>query len=246
MDQEKLYDFIFKRKSVRNYIAEPLDGKTLSDIMSFVGDIKPMVSGIRTETRLLDNKAVKGLFKTNASHFLAFFSEPRTGYLVNSGFMLQQLDLYLSAEGIGSCYQGMAKTVKGIETPVGMELAIMISFGRPKEDVHRKRVSEFKRKPMAKISTVQGMDDILETARLAPSGMNNQPWFFTGGGDIVHAHCAKSLIGTRMNSINIGIALYHIWLAASHHGKAAEFVKDQAGAGNIPKGHQYVISVKIR
>lgn len=76
-----------------------------------------MFPGIRTGTRAFDNKEVKGMLKIDAPHFLVFFSEPEEGYLVNAGFMLQQLDLYLSAKGIGSCYQGTAKTVKGVEVP---------------------------------------------------------------------------------------------------------------------------------
>lgn len=48
---------------------------------------------------------------------------------------------------------------------------------------------------MSKISKVDGMDDIMEAARLAPSGVNNQPWVITGRNGLVHAYCSRSLIG---------------------------------------------------
>lgn len=48
-----------------------------------------------------------------------------------------------------------------------------------------------------------------------------------------------------MNRINMGIALYHIWLAAIHSGRALEFVKDRAGEEKVPKGHNYIILVRV-
>jgi hypothetical protein len=186
MEQEELYDLIFKRRSIRKYLAEPLDDLTMSGVLSFLKEIMPTFPGIRTGTMVFDNKEVKGLFKTDAPHFLAFFLEPKEGCLVNAGFMLQQLDLHLSAKGIGSCYQRMAKTVKGVEVPTGLEYVIMNSFGRAMDELHRNGVAEFKRQPMSKISKVDGMDDIMEAARRAPSGVNNQPWFFSGGNGLVH------------------------------------------------------------
>jgi nitroreductase len=62
------------------------------------------------------------------------------------------------------------------------------------DELHRNSVAEFKGQPMSKISKVDGMDDIIEAARLAPSGVNNQPWFITGRNGLVHAYCSRSLI----------------------------------------------------
>ncbi len=36
-------------------------------------------------------------------------SENTEGYLMNIGFIFQQMDLYLSSIGLGSCWLGMAK-----------------------------------------------------------------------------------------------------------------------------------------
>ena len=47
-----------------------------------------------------------------APHFLAFFSEVKDGYAANAGFMMQQMDLFLSANGIGSCWQGGPKPIR--------------------------------------------------------------------------------------------------------------------------------------
>ena len=50
-----------------------------------------------------------------------------------------------------------------------------MAFGKPAEPLYRE-LSEFKRKPLAEIS--EGSDERLEAARLAPSGMNVQNWYF--------------------------------------------------------------------
>jgi hypothetical protein len=48
-----------------------------------------------------------------------------------------------------------------------------------------------------------------------------------------------------MNRINMGIALCYIWLAAMRSGRTVEFVKDRAGEEKVPKGHNYIISVRV-
>jgi hypothetical protein len=159
--------------------------------------------------------------------------------------MLQQIDLYLSAKGFGSCYQGLAKIGKDVDSPPGLFI-ILLSFGKPAEELYRKDVSEFKREPMAKISTVKNMDDIMEAGRLAPSGINNQPWFFTGGDGTINSYCGKALVGDSMNRINMGIALCHLWLAIEHSGKEMEFSYDVMAAAQPPKGHYYINTIQVK
>jgi len=243
MLQNDLYDAIFKRKSVRKYAQGQLDPGTLDRISSFMTSLRPLFHGIRAELKIMTNAEVRGMFKVDAPHFLAFFSEVKDGYLANAGFMMQQMDLFLSANGIGSCWQGGPKPVREARNASELEFVILLAFGKPAEDPHRKSRSEFERKPLAKISQVKGLDGLLEPARLAPSGMNNQPWYFTDGGGLIHAYSAKSLIVDRMNHISAGIALCHIWLAAVHSGKTPELIKDRAGEARPPKGYAYVASL---
>jgi nitroreductase len=155
MTENDIHPYIFKRRSIRKFIAGPLDEQALSMVRSYMGKVRPLNPDIRTEMRIFDEKDVKGLLRTDASQYIAFFSEAKEGYLANAGFMLQQVDLFLSANGLGNCYQGMAKPVKGIDSPAGLEFVIFTSFGRPAVELHRKSVSEFNRKTIDKISTVK-------------------------------------------------------------------------------------------
>ncbi len=237
MDEEALYQAIFKRKSVRNYEKAQLDAATLSAMDAFLKTIRPMVPGIQTEMRVVDSSKVKGMFKVDAPHFLAFFSEVKEGHLTNAGFMLQQVDLHLSSTGIGSCWQGGPKPVREVVGPPGLEFIIALAFGRPAEGHQRSDMSEFKREPITKITSMQGSDPYLEAARLAPSAMNNQPWYFSRNNGTIDAFSARSIMLNKMNHISLGIALCHIWLAAMHDGKDVEFTIGGKAGSTPPKGY---------
>ena len=51
-----LYEAIFVRKSVRNYINEALTSKMLEDILEQFGEIKGLFGAIETELAIFDNR----------------------------------------------------------------------------------------------------------------------------------------------------------------------------------------------
>lgn len=250
IENTNLYETIFKRKSVREYDPTPLDGHTLVEIMAHMSALKPMYDDIKIETKLVSQKDVKSLLSAKAPHYLAVFSETKDGYLTNVGFVLQQMDLFLSANGIGSCWQGMPKPTKEILNSSKFEFVILLAFGKPKERLHREGVSEFQRKPLGEITNIKGADELLEPARLAPSAMNRQQWFFTGNASTIHAYRAKSsfltaFIFEKVSKVSMGIAICHVWIAAKYFGKEVEFICDKEAQNNPPGGHYYVITIKI-
>ena len=245
MSKTDFYPFIFKRKSVRDYRNEPLPKNTIDNIRSFSQTIVPLLPDIKVQIDIRGSDEVRGLLRTNAPHYLLFYSEAKEGYLPNAGFMLQQLDLYLSANGIGNCYQGLAKSKDRSDAPSGMEFVIMSSFGQPAEEQWRTGSGDFKRRSLSEISTVNGMNDIMEAARVAPSAVNNQSWYFTGGDGNINAYYEKSVFSGRMNQINVGIALCHVAVAAEHFGKKIKFISDSSSQKENIKGYVYLISAKV-
>jgi hypothetical protein len=125
-----------------------------------------------------------------------------------------------------------------------LEFVIMLAFGKPMEPLHRAGISEFKRDSFERISDVEGCEDLLEPARLAPSAMNKQPWLFTGNANAIHVHCDRSPMFEKWNKIGVGAALCHAWLAAEHAGKGVEFVYDEKGKYDAPKDHFYVVTMR--
>lgn len=245
MNGQELYQTIFKRRSVRKFTKDVLDEAASKALLTYIGTLRPLFPDIRTEIRIIGAQETKGILRTDAPNYIVLFSEAKEGYLVNAGFLLQQLDLYLSANGIGNCYQGMAKLVKGVDPPSGKEMVMAMSFGRPAEPLHRQNVSEFKRRTIEDISSVKGYDTIMEAARLAPSGLNNQSWYFTGEDGTIHAYAKRSLMAEKMNHINVGIALCHMWLAAEHLSKKASILAPNQTSPAAIKGYEHVASLRV-
>lgn len=249
MEKTDLYPTIFRRKSVRRYDLTPLDESTLADISEYMDNLEPMYSDIKMELKIIGQDDVKRRMMGKAPHYIAVFSEVREGHLTNLGFMVQQMDLFFSANGIGSCWQGIPKPTKDVLKSSDLEFIILMPFGKPAEPLHRDSVSEFKRKPLQKISDVAGAEELMKAARLAPSAGNGQPWFFTGDENIIHAYSVKpsfirGLLVKKYIPIDVGIAIYHLKLAAEHFGKKAEIVFDKPAEEN-PKGYEYLASLRL-
>jgi nitroreductase len=250
MELAQLYEAIFTRKSIRRYDFTPLDEKTLGEIAAQLKKLKPMFPQITTELKLITAQEIRTLPSFKAPYYVAAFSEPKDGYLTNLGFMLQQLDLFLAAQGIGSCWQGLPKPSKEVLNSSKLEFVIVLSFGKPAEALHHNGIGDLRRKPLTDISNIVGADALLEPARLAPSGINNQPWYFTGTPGLIHAYCRRAnfingLLYIKMNRIDMGIALCHLWLAALHAGKKPEFICDEAARNQGPAGYYYLVSMKV-
>jgi nitroreductase len=251
MGKKGLYETIFKRKSIRKFDLTPLDKKTLQEISNHLPNLKPLQEDIKIEFKILSPDLVKRRMMKKAPHYLAVFSEVKEGYLSNVGFMMQQMDLFFSANGLGSCWQGIPTLKKEALENSDLEFIILMPFGKPQEpeSLHRTNISEFKRKSLIEITDIKGADDILEMARLAPSATNAQPWFFTGDKNLIHAYYIepgriKGLLTGKYPPMDVGISLYHLKLAGEHFGRKTEISFDK-NAPKLKKEYFYVASVKL-
>jgi nitroreductase len=165
---------------------------------------------------------------------ITIYSEEKEGYQENIGFLFQQMDLYLQTLGLGVCWLGMGKlNPRTLQQVEGMKFVIMLAFGYPKGDQLRHDLKGFKRKPLAQIT--DSVDSRLEPARLAPSAVNSQPWYFTHEGNAIHVHCSQK--GSRLDA---GIALSHLYVANED---TFRFFK----AENVPAvtGYRYIGSCEL-
>ena len=227
-----LNEMIFKRKSCRSFTNVPVDAATIEAIRAF--PMKPLYPDIKVRWDIVLRDQGKCICPWTTPQLIAIYSEEAEGYLENIGFMFQQMDLYLQTLGLGVCWLGMGRMNPKTTTAVeGMKFVIMLAFGHPKGDRLRHDLKGFKRKPMEQITDTP--DPRLEPARLAPSAVNSQPWYFVHDGDIMHVYCAKK--GSRLD---IGIALAH--LCVSNENTFQFFKADQAT--DLP-GYAYIGSVTL-
>jgi nitroreductase len=249
MKRDDLYTAIFKRKSIRDYDLTPLDQKLLDEISENLHSLKPMTTGIKTEFKIISSDQLKRGVMKKAPHYIATFSEAKDVYRANVGFMLQQMDLYFSATGLGSCWLGIPKPTKEVIECSKFEFVILMGFGNSRETLHRTSVSQFKRKTLSEITDIEGGDELLEPARLAPSAVNWQNWYFTGDKNLIHAYSFKPSflrrLGGKYFPINVGIAVCHLDVAAEHFGRKATIVFEEKKEKNPPKNCEYIASLEI-
>ena len=248
MTNQQLYNTIFLRRSIRKYELTSLSQDILLNIQEFASSAKPLVESIKYEFTYLTADNVKNIIPVKAPHYICLYSEKKDGYLMNAGFILQQVDLFISSNNLGSCWLGMAKPSKDV--PVmknGLEFVIMLAFGKTAEQVHRVERSEFKRKSISDISSIAGAEELLEPVRLAPSASNTQAWFFSGNINEITVsreklNLIKAPIYGRVNKIDIGIAICHLWLTLDHQGKTATYDFNKV---DVPKGYEFMGKVSI-
>ena len=247
---DRLYDTIFIRKSVRKYEQTALDSATLDSIQQKTSTLTSPAPASPVVFRILTKQQVKGMNPVKAPHYLAVYAPEGLEARVNAGFMLQQMDLWLSAKGFGCCWLGMPNPALEVKQADGLPFVIMLGFGRPAQELHRKSVSEFKRKPLAEITDLSGVEQLLEPVRLAPSAMNRQPWYLTGSASSLRIHCknggfiSKAMLGD-MPKVDIGIALCHLWLSAEKNERFLSFVREGSPT-EVPSGHTYAWTVNMR
>jgi nitroreductase len=249
MDNNDLYPMIFKRKSIRTYDMAPLNEKILQKISDSLHTLQPMCDDIKTEFTIISHNQVRRARK-RAPHYIAAFSEKKAHCLPNIGFMLQQMDLFFSANEIGSCWQGIPRPIKKVTENSNLEFVILMAFGNAKETQHRMNVSEFDRKPLSKITDMTGLKELLEAARLAPSSTNCQAWYFTGNETMIHVYVGKPgflrrLFATALLQIDVGIALCHLKIAAEHFGKKATISYSPTAQTAPSKRYTYIATLNI-
>jgi hypothetical protein len=153
-------------------------------------------------------------FKRDAEYCILIYSEIKDNYLMNAGYIGEQLDLYLVAHNIGSLWFGIGKPDE--KAYDGLDYVIMIAIHKINdESLFRKDMFKSKRKPLDKI-WVGDTFSVAEIARFAPSACNTQPWFVKHEDNILTVFRYKQL-GKRgimptsavayFNRIDIGIFL---------------------------------------
>ncbi len=241
----ELRDMIYHRKSFRSYNSEQLDVNTIRQIEDFIRNAKRLYPDEKLSWEIIGPEKIKCILPWRAPHNIAIYAERNTEALVNLGFVFQQVDLYMQSIGLGTCWLGMGKIVneagEEFTDHSGMECVMMIAFGKS-EEAYRSSTEEFKRKTLAEISDIA--DERLECARLAPSAVNSQPWYFVHEGNTIHTYCMerffrKQFLGD-MNKMDVGISLAQIYIE-----NADTFRYFTAENTPAEKGNLYIGSFEI-
>jgi hypothetical protein len=116
-----------------------------------------------------------------------------------------------------------------------------LAFGRTDETA-RAGEGDFRRLPIGKISNQD--NEVARAARLAPSGLNNQPWrleFRENGVSVTHVPRGPMKLVTKkkVDKISLGIVACHIEIAYAHQGRLVDSVTPST------EGKGFAIEVKL-
>lgn len=174
--KEDFYEAIFKRKSFhlfRGVGNDTIMQDELENIENVYADFDCLYPEIKTAIRIVP--AVNVNLKRDAEYCILIYSEEKNNYLMNVGYIGEQLDLYLVEHNIGSLWYGIGKP--DMPEYNGLKFVIMFAIHKVNDlSLYRKDMFKAKRKPLDEIWSGDGLN-VAEVARFAPSACNTQPWY---------------------------------------------------------------------
>lgn len=249
---------IRRRISVRHYETTPVSEEVLQAVVSSGENSAALDESIRIrfhlvrEGRLVAERmtpltGAKLLFGS-APHFIIATSEERPLFMLNMGFRMEQMILFATQEGLGTCWVGGMFAEERISAFLGLgkgeRVIVLTPVGYPDTSFHGRlahdavelvAVNFGRRKPLRQIAFGSGWKSVLETedsellealecARLAPSWVNAQPWrFLMGQREVIAVADARGRYrsvrqGRHYYRLDAGIAMAHFYLAAREMG----------------------------
>jgi nitroreductase len=184
----------------------------------------------------------------SSPHFIIATSEEKPLFMMNMGFRMEQIILFATEQGLGTCWIGGLFTEESIGALLRLketERVIVLTplgypdtsfYGRMTHDLVELGAANFgRRKPMKQVAfgpewgsplDIQDSEllEALECARLAPSWVNAQPWrFLVNGREIIAVADARGKYssvrdGKHYYRLDVGIAMAHFFLAAKEMG----------------------------
>lgn len=172
----EFYGAIFKRKSFhlfRGVGNDKISVEELDGIYKAYEEFNTLYPSIKTAIKIV--KAEEVNFKRDAEYCVLIYSEKKDNYLMNIGYIGEQLDLWLVNHNIGSLWFGIGKPAE--KSYNGLDFVIMIAIHKINDETKfRKDMFKSKRKTVEEIW--KGKDfGISDIVRFAPSACNSQPWY---------------------------------------------------------------------
>ncbi len=167
------YEMIFKRKSFHVFKEViPFTPQDLEEIEQQLQQLMPLSKDIHTEFRLVPKEETTS---TRGEYCILIYSETKEGFLQNTGYMGEQLDLWLASKDIGVCWYGLAKPKENQYN--GLDFIIMLAIGKTNKQYFRKDYTKCSRRENSDIWNGQGSPDLINVVKYAPSACNSQPWY---------------------------------------------------------------------
>lgn len=250
-----MFDTIFSRKSIRNFYQERIEWEVIEDILKYADSLPMLFPDNKVEFKLVSNiekkQGFSGPLAIKAPYYICISSEKSENYLLNAGYLMQQLNLYIESKGLGTCFLGAANPGRSLKSTMKYDYVIALAFGKSKEPVFRdpseaKRLSE-NELVVYKEEVSADIRKLIEAARYAPSSLNNQPWRFVVYKNRIHVFTRKNPVIAkpldRMKMIDMGIMLANLLIAAEELWIDVKLAKSDSIKSKSFQNNEYVLTV---
>ncbi len=250
------FEAIFSRKSIRHFKQEKLEWEEIEGLLEYANQLPMLIDGIAVEFKLVSNIEAKqgfyGPFNVKAPYYLCISSETKEDYMLNAGYLMQQMNLYLIAKGYGTCFL-VAYPGSGLKATMKYEYVVTLAFGKTKSTLYRdskkaKRLPE-KEIVLYKEEVTPDIQQVLSAARLAPSALNSQPWRFVVYKKRIHVFAKKNLfIGKALDynkMIDMGIMMANLLITAEELWVDVTLSKSEALKNKPFQNNEYVCTISI-
>lgn len=249
----EMKDAITARRSVRTYTGEPLRESLLDGLADFIGGVRLLHDNIPVDVELCGREEFRKAFVRASLYRAPDYVVLRSalnidGCLPNVGFIGEQIVLWLTHKGIGSCWAGLPAQRERLSRGQ-LPSVIAIEFGRADNAPFRRLPEESPRKKLHEVI----LDEIsrpeflplLEAGRLAPSAVNLQPVRYLTKEDAVYIlrkapPPGLSALG-RLQQIDVGIAMANMSVRCDG---GCTFVRDDPPP-SLPEGYLYEYTMRL-
>lgn len=268
----EIMEIIKGRKSVRSFEAKPLSAEDRSRLEQYMDTIENPF-GIPVRFVLLDAKeyGLASPVLTGESLYVAGKVKKGVYADVAFGFSFEKLVLYAWSLGIGTTWIGGTMKRELFERAAGLAedemMPCMSPLGYPakkrsvRETMMRRGVGADSRLNTDKLffdkawgvpldaAASDGLRDLTEMVRWAPSAVNKQPWRIIAADGCFHFYEKqdKGYVSEKtgdLQKVDVGIALCHFVLGAEACGEKPEVTVQDPGIP-VPDGVHYIATAKI-
>ena len=230
-------EIIINRHSTRTFKKEALQIEHLNTINAFITNLNiPLDINIKILTNInIKEKIGTYGFISNPAAYLIAYCKNKPMILETIGYYLENIVLYATSLGIGTCFLGATFSKKQIKKILNisddMIIPIIIVLGYPlekltiKDKIIKSSINSTSRLPFNKLFFGENLKTLnydinnkyhecLEMVRLAPSAFNLQPWRIIETNNAYHVYIYHNspLDDNDIKHIDMGIAIAHFIL----------------------------------
>lgn len=274
-----IHEIIQNRISVRSYESRDIPVQIIKEIENFSASISGLFNGqirikiVHVPTLQKDVELKLGTYGVirGTNYFIAAAHEKGKFNLVNAGYILEQIVLFATSLGLGTCW--LAGTFnrsafsQAMQLQPGEVLPVIIALGYPQvqklhliDSVFRTFAKSRTRKPWDQIFFDEDFEtpltqsgagpyaDAFEMLRWAPSASNKQPWRILKKGNEFHFYIFRTLPGnnkilfSNLPFLDLGIGMSHFELSAYELGLKGEWQIKKPQVELLPEQLTYVVS----